>query len=529
MDVANLRVSRDLSWWSIGIMLALSVGISKETVILRRVYELIRVNETIPFCYTMYASDLVCFWESSTLDNSSYTFEYSFEDEDGKSCELTTEVASANSWWHICNFPSTDVVSFTPIYIEIKYQDSMDNLYQKTIYTDRVVLMEPPGNLTVTELTSPRMYLVSWGSPAKWFEDRISYQVNYFSTDQEMHPMEVLTGQNKVILTELSAHTHYTFRVRAKINGYTYQGYWSEWTPPVTIYTDFDPFHIVLFVIGAVMVVIIPLMVLLKYNSFIKHMIWPQVPTPESHFKDFFTTHKGNFKQWLGPADNYFMWLSRQVFHENPCSAVEVLSEMPSSTTSPGSAVRLPPKDNYVVLNEKIVPLLPGGIGGRWPLPSWMELQWREPNKLNPQSEESLMQQTRLVGYDLAETPSSEISHPESGFVEGSSRQNSLEETFRPERGFIGIPKAETDWMKVSCVNLACSEEGKQSPSSSFEYTIVENCEGLLSAKPHPTHPSPPSLKYAYLLMSDSGGESPPLSPNIYQNNCLLPSVYSQS
>lgn len=77
-----------------------------------------------------------------------------------------------------------------------------------------------------------------------------------------------------------------------------------------------------------------------------------------------------------------------------------------------------------------------------------------------------------------------------------------------------GLPRSST----ICREDSLNSEEGKHSPASSFEYTVLETCDGLLSPRTRSIPPRQP-LKYAYLLMSESGEESPPPSPNIYQNS----------
>ncbi|CAH2272963.1 erythropoietin receptor [Pelobates cultripes] len=442
-----------------------------------------------------------------------------------------TQASSADTWWHICNFPMSDVNSFTPIDIGVSKSDNSSKvMYRKTVYTDQVVFLEPPRNVTVKETNTPRVYMVFWEPPIMSFEDSITYQVRCTPTndDEQMNEGDGITGQNNFLLTPLNANTRYSIRVRAKMNGYSYNGYWSEWTQPIVVQTGFDPLYIVLCVAVALLMVIIPLFLLLKYISIIKHKIWPQVPTPESHFQDLFTIHKGNFQLWLGQADFYLMWFSRHIFYEAPYSALEVLSELPSAPMPQCPAIQLPSKDNYVILNDNIMPQLPAMVNGRWQPFSWTEPPGRESIVFNPEPEETTKRKNGLVGFGWLETQSTETNHTDSGVGEASTIEKSQEETFKCENDMIKGPKIESDWLKMSFVDNYCPEEGKQSPASSFEYTIVETCDGLLSPKPRPLPPSPPSLKYAYLLMSDSGEESRPPSPNLYQNNQFLPPLYSQ-
>ncbi|MEE6525253.1 hypothetical protein FKM82_025134, partial [Ascaphus truei] len=222
--------------------------------------------------------------------------------------------------------------------------------------------------------------------------------------------------------------------------------------------------------------------------------VWPEVPTPDSHFHGLFTIHKGNFKLWLGQADSYLVWISRHLFHEDASSTLEVLSELPAL---PRSSPHLPPKDGYVDLDENLLPRAPGLGGG---FLRWMEVTRGEDRPL--------------------EVPSGESCQGEAGRCENGQRDAPREES----------PLGEAPRVEVPRDNYLTSQEGKESPTSSFEYTILENVEGLLSPKPRPPPPRS-ALKYAYLPMSDSEGYILPPPPNLYQNSLnphLPPPVYSQ-
>ncbi|XP_053320791.1 erythropoietin receptor [Spea bombifrons] len=543
MSVRRTRMSRDLSRLLLIFLLVLRGSLSKEIQtpqFLRRVYEVIHVNSTAPYCFTTTGSELVCFWQSSEKENSSYTFEYQSQDQPRKSCALTTEADPEDTWWYICNFPALDVFSFEPINITLtRHHHDELTLYQKVFYTNDLVFLEPPRNVTVTEKTFGG-YLVSWEPPSMSFEDSIKFEVKYSSSEEDTHTESVDKGLS-VLLMDLKALTQYTVYVRARLDGISYSGYWSEWTPPVIIETSIDPLQIMLYVFGSLLLVTIPLLLILKYISVIKHKVWPQIPTPDSHFRDLYTIHKGNFKLWLGQADFYRVWTSRHTFYDDPYSALEILSELSSTVTSPRSSVQLPAKDNYVILNEKIVPHLSARVAMGRHQTAWMEPQRRNFNHFNDQFEEHGPEETskreaRLVAYDSLETQSTELSQEEPGFEEAPILKIGHGESYGHENDFLEAPQIEDDWQN-SDVNHLRSKEGKHSPASSFEYTVVETCEGLLSPKPRPPRPPCPpcppppsslSLKYAYLLMSGSGEESRPPSPNIYQNDHLLHQVYSQ-
>ncbi|KAM4749186.1 erythropoietin receptor [Rhinophrynus dorsalis] len=477
--------------------------------LLRQASELIIDKD--PSCFTRDLKEFVCFWESKRPGGTA--LKYTVEEGEEKTCTLRIEMASADTWWHICEFPTTDIFLYAEFQISVMdSQESNVTLYYKEIEVNNVVLLDAPKNLTVKEKWKPWGLLVSWEPPNDNLKKDIKYQLSYSPTDSEARMVEVDAGTVEHFLTDLTADTEYTIRVRAHINNMSYSGYWSEWTDPVTIEMTnvWDALHILLFVISGLVLFIALCLLSLCQGRFIKHKVWPQVPTPDRHFQGLFTTHKGNFKMWLGQADSYLLWVSRNVFHEDPASSLEVLSELPSAAL-PRSSLQKPSKDSYVVLNENLVPHFPAWLAAHEQQSSWHSAPRVESSLVNPPREgndweEALRRQARLI---------------ESRSLDTSSREHGQGEALGGENGLLEAPVRKSGLCKVSREDSLSSEEGKQSSPSSFEYTVLETYEGLLSPKPRPL-PDRTPLKYAYLLMSDSGEQSPPPSPNIYQNSICV-------
>lgn len=185
-----------------------------------------------------------------------------------------------------------------------------------------------------------------------------------------------------------------------------------------------------------------------------------------------------------------------------------MLSELPNAPPSVLPPVPLPPKDSYVSLDENILP----------PLLAWMvspRLDNGQRAQFCPADEEKTMRREEAEGRPGESEELRQLTAVEVPATDGTEITK-----------LNGPPSCRT-MCREDSLN---SEEGTSSPASSFEYTVLETCDGLLSPRTRSIPPRQP-LKYAYLLMSESGEESPPPSPNIYQNSLcgqFPATVYSQ-
>ncbi|CAI9570289.1 unnamed protein product, partial [Staurois parvus] len=401
------------------------------------------------------------------------------------SCNLTTVKASEDSWWHLCHFPEDhfSLFSVKPFVISVWDNQSNTTLYWRNLSPERVVYVEPPINIKVMEQRSPMGLLISFWNQVKDnnLKDCMMYQVSYTSPKEKnlktfnKYKVDSEDGLVPIFLDDIQRDTEYTINVRMRADS-PHDGYWSAWV--VTTYhtsSGFDQIHIVLFIFAGAVVLTAICVVVVYQKSFLKSKMWPDIPTPEHHFKELYSTHKGNFKTWLGHTDSYLMWISRNIFHEGPITTLEVLSESPNAPQSLLLPVPLPPKDSYVALDENILP----------PLMSRMVSQ-RQDDVLRAQSipaddgkiirregkpqetEESPMEPEEIRQLTTAEEPA----------------------TYGTEIMTIkGLPSCRTILREDSLH----SEEGKHSPASSFEYTVLETCDGLLTPRTRSIPLSPAS------------------------------------
>ncbi|XP_063787284.1 erythropoietin receptor [Pseudophryne corroboree] len=491
------------------------------------VYKVIENKSVLPFCFTTHLYDLTCFWESNSSDVSSYTFSYyapvfssqnqTTQNKRMEPCNLTVVPASNDTWWHMCQFPVDHVEYFAMSSYAISVMDNREHttMWKREFFPTDIVYLQPLKNVTVREQVTPLGLLVIVKDPSNTFPltTAFVYQVNYSTTKSELQKTKMFDlvaadtdGYVKLFLSDLIKRTTYTVSVRVKTD-IPYDSYWSEWSVVTFQTSNGDVLHIVLFVIGGLIPVAAIILVSLYHGRFLKSKAWPNIPSPEHHFKELYTTHKGNFKLWLDQTDSYLTWISRNIFDEGTVSSVEVLSELPNAAPSLPPSVQLPPKDSYVSLDENMMPHFSSWVVSQ----RQIQVRREQPSTAAvPSEEKTLRPEARPKESSLREEASGE----ESAVDEGKS------ELLNGAPGCRIIVRGDS-------LN---SEEGKQSPGSSFEYTVLETCDGLLSPRTRSIPPRQP-LKYAYLGMSESGDETPPPSSTFYQNSpCghFLSPVYSQ-
>ncbi|XP_008051449.1 erythropoietin receptor, partial [Carlito syrichta] len=231
---------------------------------------------------------------------------------------------------------------------------------------------------------------------------------------------------------------------------------WSAWSEPVSLLTasDLDPLILTLSLILVLILLLLAVLALLSHRRALKQKIWPGIPSPESEFEGLFTTHKGNFQLWLYQNDGCLWWSPCTPFTEDPSAPLEVLSERCWGETqavepgADGEGPQLEPvgieqaQDTYLVLDTWLLPRSPPSEG--------------------------------LLGPG--------------GCVDAVAMDEGTEAS--------------------SCSSaLALKPNPEGTSAASFEYTILDPSSQLLRPRALPPElpPTPPHLKYLYLVVSDSG------------------------
>ncbi|KAJ6657702.1 hypothetical protein lerEdw1_002203 [Lerista edwardsae] len=428
-----------------------------------------------PKCFTQQLDDLACFWETSEPlrkgeNQTKYIFGYKFEDDTSmKHCNLTVEYTARNTTRYTCIFPRSYIAAFVPLEIQVFDGHSPNSsLYARTIWVDQLVFLDPPSNLAVQLMETAGQLNVSWHPPyLEYMGPSIQYEVMVTREGFKARKLDIPTGQTACLIKNLKGQSRYTFAVRAKPDGVSYNGFWSAWSQTVTVAipSGLDPLILTLSVVLVLIILLLALITLMSHRRFLKKKIWPAIPTPEHEFKDLFTIYKGNFQLWLGHQSTYLWWSQNPLNLEDQPFLVEIVSECDSHKVV--GPPPLPPKtrgltevspsptlsqEDYLVLDEDFVPCNPAGGGSLL-----------------------LLHGDSRAGTDLA-------------LAEGAE-----------------------------------SPEPSQA-SSSFEYTMFDPSSESLSPRDHQTQPQ---LKSNYQMVSDSGisADYSPVGSNdgqtsLYTNLC---------
>lgn len=411
-------------------------------------------------CFTQRLEDLVCFWEeaaSSGMDFN-YSFSYQLEGESRKSCRLHQAPTVRGSVRFWCSLPTADTSSFVPLELQVT-EASGSPRYHRIIHINEVVLLDAPAGLLARRAEEGSHVVLRWlPPPGAPMTTHIRYEVDVSAGNRAggTQRVEVLEGRTECVLSNLRGGTRYTFAVRARMAEPSFSGFWSAWSEPASLLTasDLDPLILTLSLILVLISLLLTVLALLSHRRTLQQKIWPGIPSPESEFEGLFTTHKGNFQLWLLQHDGCLWWSPGSSFPEDPPAHLEVLSEPRWAVTQAGDP----------------------GADDEGPL-------------LEPVGSEHA-QDTYLVldKWLLPRSPCSENLSEPGGSVDPVTMDEASETSSCPS-------------------DLASKPRPEGTSPSSFEYTILDPSSQLLCPRALPPElpPTPPHLKYLYLVVSDSG------------------------
>uniref|UniRef100_A0A2I3GSL1 Erythropoietin receptor n=1 Tax=Nomascus leucogenys TaxID=61853 RepID=A0A2I3GSL1_NOMLE len=413
-------------------------------------------------CFTERLEDLVCFWEeaaSAGVGPGNYSFSYQLEDEPWKLCRLHQAPTARGAVRFWCSLPTADTSSFVPLELRVTAASGAPR-YHRVIHINEVVLLDAPVGLVARLADESGHVVLRWLPPPETpMTSHIRYEVDVSAGNGagSMQRVEILEGRTECVLSNLRGRTRYTFAVRARMAEPSFGGFWSAWSEPVSLLTpsDLDRLILTLSLILVLILVLLTVLALLSHRRALKQKIWPGIPSPESEFEGLFTTHKGNFQLWLYQNDGCLWWSPCTPFTEDPPASLEVLSERCWGTTM--QAVELGTDDEGPLLEP---------VGSEHAQDTYLVLdKWLLPQ--NPPSE------------DL----------PGPG-------------------GSVDLVAMDEGSEASSCSSALASKPSPEGASAaSFEYTILDPSSQLLrpwTLCPE-LPPTPPHLKYLYLVVSDSG------------------------
>ncbi|KAM3597935.1 uncharacterized protein V6R79_011406 [Siganus canaliculatus] len=311
----------------------------------RKVAIMMKEDPENPKCFTEGRKNFTCFWEedeerAGSLDQ--YTFTYNYQNENSSRCPLRSLPAAGGKRLFACTL--NRIQMFIQMDIQVRREGAL--IHNRSLLIELVFLLDPPANVTLGSTGQQGQLNVSWvPPPLRYMDDSMMYEVSYATADSHVWQVEQVQASSELILRGLKPGTKYKARVRVKLDGISYSGYWSAWSELVfmeTLPAELDLLIVSLSLVVSFILVGLLLTTLLSHRSFLVEKIWPAIPTPDSKFQGLFTVYGGDFQEWLGHT-NGGIWLTPAFYnsHEHP-SPLEVLSEL--SLCPLLSSPPLPPK-----------------------------------------------------------------------------------------------------------------------------------------------------------------------------------------
>ncbi|XP_048100789.1 erythropoietin receptor [Alosa alosa] len=469
--------------------------VSKELEV--KVNMLLQYEKDDPKCFLNGTVQIFCFWEERDEDNGTadqYTFRYTYPYCGAAVCPVTVfSIGGGRTFYSCDNFQAT---LYVPLSIEVLRGEQL--IHNRTVFNDHIILLDPPGNLTLRTTAKPGQLKVNWVQPV-FIDGDLQYEISYAVRGSQMGKRDVVRSKTDLLLQNLLPGANYSVRARARPQSSGFNGWWSAWSDPVTIRipNETDPLILSMSLIISFIFLLLSLTIFLNHRKFLSKVLWPTIPSPESKFPDLFTVYKGDFQEWMNQSTGSMRWIPVHYYMEEPVAPLEVLSEV---TVRPTPASRVsPPKDTQGAEADGARRLEVGEHEVERDSPvRWAELQheaWMLEHLRNlhqhpaPLSQSSLLEsQDAYISLNNSQKPEEEEETPGK---EGGGLEEILEESIPLQTLFAGTgTRSSTSHSDLGSLQQS-SGSGRLSAQSSLEY-------------PNQTWP-PHGPSYTYMAVADSG------------------------
>ncbi|CAO2588716.1 Thrombopoietin receptor [Lemmus lemmus] len=244
-------------------------------------------------CFTLDLKKAICQWQHQDHTSSQGFFHHSrtqccptARDPTWEKCEAEeeeTEPGSQPALFSRCHFkPHND--SVIHILVEVTTAQGDIHSYLGSPFWIHQAVLLPTPSLHWREVSSGRLEL-EWQHQSSWAAQETCYQLRYTGEGHEdWKVLEPSLGARGGTL-ELRPRTRYSLQLRARLNGPTYQGPWSAWSPPATVDTGSETAWISL-VTALLLVLCLSVLLglgLLKWQfpahyRRLRHAVWPSLP-----------------------------------------------------------------------------------------------------------------------------------------------------------------------------------------------------------------------------------------------------------
>ncbi|XP_068764024.1 interleukin-21 receptor isoform X2 [Struthio camelus] len=262
-------------------------------------------------CFVDYVQTLSCILKND-LGAGSYNLTATWISEEDPentvaTCSLLQSTRNTSHTQYVCTVDMTELLADIKVQVDVTEIADSHHVISKGFYMGQNIKPQPPFNLTAVFSEG---YNISWetiyqNSPFHFLNEELEYQLRYKRRNDTWETQKTKAvhedKRTLVILPrELQGNTEYEFQVRARLREDTgYHGFWSEWSPPLTLKTS--PAGTQRAGTGWLLLFGVVAMITASVTAFLakQQSLWKKmtcIPDPAPFFKPLYLVHNGDFK-----------------------------------------------------------------------------------------------------------------------------------------------------------------------------------------------------------------------------------------